>query len=235
MQNCRININLDDYIVGQPTLSVPLDIGLTPFYGTPEEVLLFFAEEGSSDWIEYFERIVNLLFNGSRAFDRLLNYNSITIADPSLRQAMAEKYAMCYATYWAGIKIFQNRLRSVSKSKNLGDFSISYRGDKDETAVNAIIKDAKSCLDEIGVYVSGLADAEIGKASGFRFRQTGAKVSPYSTRRWDYMVPEFGIAYAGNKRVLQDGSTYKTGAYYQYWMIGKLGYENWGYDGYYTW
>lgn len=236
MKNCRVNLKIENIIPGNSeVIELPMDVGLVPFYAAPEDILLFFSDEGSTEWVENFERVVNLVFNGSRSFDRLLAYNSITIGSDMTRMAIAEKYTICYATYWAGIKLFKDRLKSISKTKNLGDFGISYRGDKDNTAVEAIIKDAKKCLDDIGEYISELSAAEIGKAKVFMFRKSGAKVSQYSTRRWDYMTPELGIAYAGNKRVLQDGSSYKTGAFYQYWMIGKLGYDNWGFDGNFTW
>ena len=235
MQNTRLTITLSDYIAGEAPLVIPMDVLITPIYATPEEVLLHFTDEGSSEWVENFERVLNLIFNGSRAFDRLLALNSIEISEVVMRSAAASQYAICYATYWAGIKIFKDKLKSVSKTKNLGDFQVSYRGDQNTLPIDSIIVDAKKCMDDLKKYVEDLASAEIGKAAGFQFRRIGAKVVAGSTRRWDYMVPELGIAYAGNKRILQDGSSYKTGAYYQYWMVGKLGYDNWGYDGYFSW
>jgi hypothetical protein len=235
MRNTRLTITISNYIAGEQPLVIPIDTLLAPIYAGPEEVLISFSEEGTVDWMEHYEKVLNLLFNGSRTFDRLLALNTIEINEPSMRAGMGAQYAICYATYWAGIKIFKTALSSVSKTKNLGDFQVSYRGDSNTLPIDSIIKDAKECMDSMRVYIEELASAEQGKAVNFGFRKIGSKVSAYSTRRWDYMVPEFGISYAGAKRVLQDGSSYKTGAYYQYWMVGKLGYDNWGYDGNYSW
>jgi len=235
MINARLTLTISNYITGEPDLVIPNDIGLTPFYANPEEILLIYSDEGSEDWIKNFEKIVNIVFNGSKDFDRFLRINRFEVSDPSVRAAMAEKYVLCYATYWSGIKIFKDSIKSVSKTKNLGDFQVSYRGDQNTTPVDSIIKDARDCLVDLKAEIKKYISVLYGEAKGFGFRKYKAKVNVASTRRWDYMNPEMGIAFAGNKRILQDGSSYKTGAYYQYWMVGKLGYDNWGYDGNYSW
>lgn len=236
MKNIKLKITLSGLITGAADTIIDTDVLLSPFYANPEDVLSAFFEEGSEEWVNNFEKIINLIFLGSKTFDRIVKSNSIVFPEPStIKTSTAEQYAICYATYWAGIKLFKSNMKSVSKTKNLGDFNISYRGDSNTLPVDSIILDAKSCMDSISRYLDELSGAQQGSPKGFSFRLANAKVNENSTRRWDYMVPEFGISYAGNKRVLQDGKSYKTGAYFQYWMVGKLGYDNWGYDGQFSW
>ena len=235
MKNTRLTIKINNYLPLQPEIVIPVDVMITPIYVDPEEVLLLFSDEGSAEWVENFERILNLIFNGSRSFDRLLSQLRIDFEDTAQRSALAYKYVLCYSTYWAGIKIYKDKLKSVSKTKNLGDFQVSYRGDQNTGPIDSMIKDAKDCLDSLAELLAQYARAENSKAVNFAFRKFDAKVHAGESRRWDYKNPELGISFAGNKRVLGDGSSYKTGAYYQYWMVGKLGYNNWGYDGQYNW
>lgn len=236
MINTRINLQISNFINGVDPLIIPIEVELSPFYSSPEEVLSTLFEEDSDEWVKNFELVVKTIFIGSRIFDRMLLSNSLEFpVDSTTRSSIADLYVFNYAIYWVGISCFKETLKSTSKAKTLGDFNISYKGDINTLAIDSIILDSKKKMKEIEEYIDNISSATQGSPSKFKYRLYGAKTLENQTRRWDYQMPELGISYAGNKRVLQDGKSYKTGAFYQYWMVGKLGYDNWGYDGYYTW
>ena len=235
MKNIKLNINISNFSSTSGEINIPLELNLDPFYCNPEDVLTVLFNEDSDEWASNFELVVRTIFLGSRIFDKMLLSNSLDFpVGSTVFSSTAELYVLNYAIYWVGISCFKDTLKSISKSKDLGDFGISYKGDLNTTGIDSIILDSKKKMSEIESYLDEISSATQGAPAIFKYRLCGAKTLESQTRRWDYQIPEFGISYAGNKRILQDGKSYKTGAFYQYWMVGKIGYDNWGYDGQFT-
>lgn len=120
------------------------DILLTPFYATENDVLLILMEEPT---IAYEHKVRELIFNNSIIIDDKL-LGIIDIPEDQLFR-LKRQYVMCLSIYQFCKIFYQDYMKSVKKTKFLGDVKVSLDVEHDPSFIMQMANDAKECFEEI--------------------------------------------------------------------------------------
>jgi len=149
-QTTSFNDGLQD-ILGNPIQivgTVYYDILLDPFYCTERDILLIVMEEPSDKYIEW---VRELIFNASIRADDVFNTEILKALGltPEQEFRLKRQYVICLASYQFYKDFYKDYMRSIKKSKFLGDVKVSLDVEKDPTFIMQISDDAKECYESI--------------------------------------------------------------------------------------
>jgi hypothetical protein len=152
MTNIRIDIGLTGLL---DTTSNPItvsstgsfDILLSPFYATEQDIIGPYADEVG----EYTTSIRRHIFEASIKVDQILTTQRVQylgLTDQELFM-LKRNYVICWAVYQFGKVFYRDYLKSIKKSKFLGDFKVSLEVEKEPSLIQRIADDAKECYEEL--------------------------------------------------------------------------------------
>jgi hypothetical protein len=149
--NVAISINtgtpmyLDATPVGSDQFNY--NILLKPFYAMESDILTVFMEE----YDKYINTVSKIIFEQSIKIDDKLTQaivGSLGMTPQELFR-LKRQYVICSSVYRFGRVFHKDFITSVSKSKFLADLKVSVEIQKDPRMLEALLQDAKHCMDEI--------------------------------------------------------------------------------------
>jgi len=127
---------------------IKYDILLSPFYCTERDILTIGMEEPSADSIEY---VRELIFNSSIIAND--TFNTVVLGGMGLQKEeefrLKRQYVICLVSYQFYKDFYKDYMRSIKKSKFLGDVKVSLDIERDPTFIMQISNDAKECYESI--------------------------------------------------------------------------------------
>ena len=176
--------------------SASVDMLLNPFYATENDILSIVMDEPSQ---EYSTRIREIIFNSSVMADDKITASMIIESGMTTVQAFRIKrqYVICLSAYEFSKAFYRDYLRSIKKSKFLGDVKVSLDIEKDPSFIMQISADAKECFESIETAMG----VGVGMASFVKGRNNSCGKT--SSREW---YPNIGngsprVPIAANKAV----------------------------------
>ena len=124
--------------------SLSEDILLTPFYATENDILLILMDEPS---VAYHNRARELIFNNSVVVDDKLRLVADIESDRLFR--LKRQYVMCLSIYQFCKIFYKDYMKSIKKSKFLGDVKVTLDVERDPSFIMQMANDAKECYEEI--------------------------------------------------------------------------------------
>lgn len=191
------------------TLTVSSQLLLSPLYALEEDVISPFSniEDSKFPWIR------KLLFNASITVYRLTKFlEKISIISQEDLFLLRRDFVICIVTNEIAKQMNKDFAASSSRSKSLGDFSVSVANKGDNTILLQIIRDSSNCIEEMKHTINGLEQTSVLPKSFIKGRYN-PKTSK-SNRLWWHS--ELGTnlidGYASKKYYLNDKG-YKAGGF----------------------
>ena len=175
--NINFTLSFNDGLIdtsGNPVSlsgSLSEDILLDPFYATENDVLIILMEEPTMAQVH---TVRELIFNNSIVIDDKLR--AATGIDSEQMFRIKRQYVICASTYQFCKVFYKDYMRSVKKSKFLGDVKVSLDIEHDPSFLLQIAADAKECMEEIEM-MSGSSMSSFVKGRGNSCNYT-------SNRQW---------------------------------------------------
>lgn len=141
--NIKIDIKIP-FKNSADALSASADILLSPFYASEKELLGTFLETYNK---AQFESAREIIFYNSITADDMIKDNLKDLSEKELA-LFRRNLVLCLSTIAFGNKFNSDFLKSLSRSKSLGDFSVSTSATNDPQFVVNIISNAKKCVEE---------------------------------------------------------------------------------------
>lgn len=165
---------------GETSQSVLLD----PMYATENDVLAAIMDETSPHYIEMAR---NIIFNASiSARDKLSDKDFLRWEfTPEEVFRIRRQYTICLSIYNFAKRFHRDYAGGISKSKSIGDISVSLDIKADPVFLIAMIKDAKECADKIVEEIaSDGGESGVGMATFVKGRLNIASQIKSSWRLW---------------------------------------------------
>lgn len=193
------------------TITLPINTLLTPMYTTEAELLAMFVDEEEYD--KYYLKAREIAFTSSiRAEDYLKSrLKSGTIPEETL-MLLRRELAQCFGVNALATFFFKGYGESVSRTKTLGEFSVSTTVKNNTYALRDIIDSSKDCLKEAKKSVEEIKHLAASMGASFNKGSCNLK-SKFSYRLWFHNnLPERSTQiYASEKYGHYNGNIYKDG------------------------
>ena len=123
------------------------DIMLKPFYATEDDIISVFMQ----DKVKYWDMTRKIIFNASVKADFFLRNYKFDEARITQQQVFQLKrdYVICSSVYQFAKQFNADFLKSVNKTKMLGDLKVTVGMHKAGNGANIIMQDAQACVDEL--------------------------------------------------------------------------------------
>ncbi|MDB4533396.1 hypothetical protein N9242_00890 [Vicingaceae bacterium] len=120
------------------------DLLLDPFYATERDILSIVMDEPTT---KYIDMVREMIFNSSiMANDKITNTmlaNNNIDAEQGFR--LKRQYVICLTSYDFYKTFYRDYMKSIKKSKFLGDVKVSLDVEKDPSFIVNVFNDAKEC------------------------------------------------------------------------------------------
>lgn len=184
-----------------------------PLFVYPEELALHIDPSNSDILIEgFYDELLKYSYSASKIIMGILDSLMINV-NHEIINALKRMYVICHVKYSFLSKEYAGSMSKVSKSKSLGDFTVSYSATRDSKTVSTSLDDAKRCIDEIMEKLRSISSASDGAASVFLLKEICAKTFFGGSRLWDLYNPVQHTYVAGRKVLQDNGQVYKGGPY----------------------
>lgn len=198
---------------------------LNPIYALEEDVITPFTtlKEDQLPWVR------KLLFDSSITVFRLTKtVEKLNIMSREDLFSLRRDFVICMVTNEMAKQLYKDALSSISRSKSLGDFSVSTATKNDSVAISRIISDSSTCVSDMkslveAMELSGITPSTFTKGSSNPSTRKSARLwwhsdLPYkvtdgyaSNRYWynnnGYKASTFNLdaysKYSGNKDTLE--------------------------------
>ena len=188
-------------------LLISTQLLLSPLYALESDVISPFSglEDSQFPWIR------KLLFNASLTVYRLTKpLESISIISQEDLFMLRRDFVICIVTNEIAKQMNKDLAATLSRSKSLGDFSVSTSTKGDHSVLLQIIKDSNACVEEMKQAISDLEQTSILPTSFVKGRYNPRTVK--SSRLWWHSELPVNVVdgYASKKYVINDRG-YKSG------------------------
>jgi len=190
-------------------LTVSAQLMLKPLYALESDVISPFEDldENSFPWIR------KLLFNASLTVYRLTNFlEGTTIISEQDLFLLRRDFVICIVTNEMSKQLNKDLAASLSRSKTLGDFSVSTSKKGDSSVLLQLIKDSSDCIAEMKQTIEDLQQSSIIPAT-FVKGQYNPKTKLIGRLWWHTELPvdiKDGFA---SKKYHYNGDSYKAGTF----------------------
>lgn len=188
-------------------LLISTQLLLSPLYALESDVISPFSglEDSQFPWIR------KLLFNASLTVYRLTkSLESISIISQEDLFMLRRDFVICIVTNEIAKQMNKDLAATLSRSKSLGDFSVSTSTKGDHSVLLQIIKDSNACVEEMKQAISDLEQTSILPTSFVKGRYNPRTVK--SSRLWWHSELPVNVVdgYASKKYYINDRG-YKSG------------------------
>lgn len=169
--NIKLKISFNDGLLdidGNPITMVGVsdhDLLLEPFYATERDILSIVMDEPTQ---KYIDMVREMIFNSSILADDNLAPESLAKFSLSVEEVfrLKRQYVICLTAYDFYKTFYRDYMKSIKKSKFLGDIRVSLDVEKDPSFIMNVFNDAKECYTSIEVSIGvGLGMAIFVKGS----------------------------------------------------------------------
>lgn len=146
----NINLKLMIPIVNsdgdEKSIKIDSSLFLTPFYAVEEDVVPLFPDFKE----ENLGILRNMLFNASLTVNRLTEkVDTLNLLSKKELFSLRRDYVICMVTNEMAKRLNSDNVKSQSKSKTLGDFTVSVSETSDSTVLSRIFADSRQCIREL--------------------------------------------------------------------------------------
>lgn len=191
------------------TLLVSSHLFLTPFYALESDVITPFSnvEEDHLPWIR------KLIFNSSLTVYRLTkSLEKTSIINSEDLFLLRRDFVICMVTNEMAKQFNKDLAASASRSKSLGDFSVSVSTKGDSSVILQILRDSTSCIAEMKSLIEELTQSLIIPKSFVKGRYN-AKTQISGRLWWHDQLGTSLIDGYGSSKYLYNGEKYKAGSF----------------------
>ena len=121
------------------------NILLDPYYCTEDDIISIFMQDKEKYWL----MTKKIIFDSQVKVDFMFRKATFSKLDEQEIFHLKRDYVICSSTYQFAKQFNSDFLKSVSKTKMLGDLKVSVRMDKAINGANLIMGDAEKCLEEL--------------------------------------------------------------------------------------
>lgn len=180
---------------------------LNPFYALEEDVLNPFTEIEQKDisWVR------KVLFNSSITVYRLTKIlEDLNYLNPEELALLRRDFTICLSVNEVGKQLYKDISAQISRSKTLGDFSVSTTKRNDLGLINKALSDSNNCIEEMKKLIEDIKESNITPSSFVKGKTNERTLS--SDRLWwladldDKVVDGFA-----SRKYLYKGRKYKAG------------------------
>lgn len=191
------------------TLLISTQLLLSPLYALESDVISPFTniEDDQFPWIR------KLLFNSSLTVYRLTkSLENISVISKEDLFLLRRDFVICMVTNDIAKQMNKDLAASISRSKSLGDFSVSVSNKGDNTVLLQIIRDSSACIEEMKQTINDIEQSTILPKSFVKGRYNPR--SSQSNRLWWHTeLPTTLVdGYASKKYFINDRG-YKAGSF----------------------
>lgn len=209
----NINLKLDLPIINdkgeQLDVKVESNLFLTPFYCVEEDIVPFFQDCTEED----LPFIRQAIFQNSLQVDRLVEkVEKLKILEPKQLFSLKRDYVICATNNELAKRLNLSNLKSQSKSKTLGDFSVSVSQTGDNTVLNKIFAESAKCLRDIEALIKQAEEELVVPVDFVKGRYNSSNIQANDRLWW---LKDLGVGsrvidgYASNK-FWYNGNQYKS-------------------------
>lgn len=196
-------------VVKDKVLNLSINTLLTPMYVTEGQLLSMFVEDED----RYYLKAREIAFTSSLRARDYLEYKLQSLNLPEgYTESLVRELAQCFGVNGLATALFKTFGESVSRSKTLGEFSVSTSIKHSTHALRDIMNSSRDCVDEAKKAVDELKHlaASYGRATS---KASCHPSSRFSYRLWFHNnLPERSDQiYASEKYRHYDGNIYKDG------------------------
>lgn len=144
--NLKLSIPIVDDLGVEKNIKIDSSLFLTPFYAVEEDIVPSFPNLDEKD----LPILRKVIFNASLTVNRLTEkVEKLKLLTPKALFALRRDYVICLSTNEIAKRVNADLVKAKSKSKTLGDFTVSTSQTNDTTIVSKIFSDSKQCIYEI--------------------------------------------------------------------------------------
>ena len=146
----NINLKLSLPIINssgeEKNIKIDSSLFLTPFYAVEEDIVPSFPSVDETE----LPVLRKIIFNASLTVNRLTEkVEKLKLLTPKALFALRRDYVICLATNELAKRVNADIVKAQSKSKTLGDFTVSTSQSNDTTVLNKVFNDSKQCVYDI--------------------------------------------------------------------------------------
>lgn len=205
--NLKLKFNITN---GSTTkvVKVTSDLLLNPMYATEEDILTVFGESSKDKGNQARKSIFNAsltVLRLTRKIEKLKILSDIDLFH------FRRDFAICLATNDMA-KILNKELSdSISRSKTLGDFTVSTSHKSDNVVLKNILSDTSNCVLEFKLLIE---DTEMERVLPSTFVKSISNITSRTSDKiwWNSNLPPIRDAFASEKYIY-NGNTYKAGSF----------------------
>lgn len=206
--------------VDKKIILVSAQLLLNPIYALEEDVITPFTtlKEEQLPWVR------KLLFDSSITVYRETKViEKLGLMSKGELFSLRRDYVICMVTNQMAKQLYKDALNTISRSKSLGDFSVSTSTKADSTAISKIISDSNTCIDDMKKLIEDIEASSLLPATFVKGRSNVS--TRKSARLWWHSDLPFDLvdAYA-SKRYWFNGNGYKASTFNmdEYAKYGKF-------------
>ena len=190
-------------------LTISSHLMLNPLYALESDVITPFSNLEDKD----FPWIRKLLFNASLTVYRLTKpLEGLSVISTEDLFLLRRDFVICIVTNEMAKQINKDLASSISRSKSLGDFSVSTSKKGDSAILLQLVRDSSDCISEMKDIIEDLISSSIVPRSFVKGRYNPKTIN--SNRLWWHSeLPEKLVDGYGSKKYYRDGNTYKAGSF----------------------
>lgn len=209
--NLKLSLPLIDSDGNEKNIKIDSDLFLFPFYAVESDITSSFPSVREED-IKFIRQSIH---NASMQVDR----NTSLIEAKQLLStkelfSLKRDYVICLVINETAKRLNSDQVKKVSKSKSLGDFSVSTSSDAgDNLILKKVFEDSNNCIEELNKLISD-AEQDLILPVDFIKGRSNARNFQSSGRLWwlrdDGVIFRVIDGYASTKYWF-NGNRYKTG------------------------
>lgn len=190
-------------------LLVSTHILLNPLYALEEDIITPFTDIEDS-MLPY---IRQALFNASITTFRLTStIDSLQLLSPDELFSLRRDLTICIATNEVAKQLSKDLVASISRSKTLGDFSVSTSKKGDGSIIRQILEDSLNCVAEIKALIESIEQKQI-LPSTFVKGRLNASSRTSSRLWWTSEIPLKIVDGYASKKFYYNGHMYKASTF----------------------
>ena len=188
------------------------DIMLKPFYATEDDIISVFMQDKEKYW----DMTRKIIFNAQVKADFFLrnfafDYSKVTEAQIF---QLKRDYVICNQVYQFAKQFNADFLKSVNKTKLLGDLKVTVAMSRAGNGANIIMQDAQACIDELELSFDVLKTGGGGTFMIKPFNKNGADKGSFSpSRQWWPGEPQEPMVSIATRHYQHLGKFYKIGSF----------------------
>lgn len=130
----------------EKNIKIDSSLFLTPYYAVEEDIVTTFPNFVETD----LPVLRKMLFDASlRVYNYTERIEKLKILTDKMLFAFRRDYVICLVTNEMAKRLNANNVKSQSKSKSLGDFSVATTEVSDTTILSKIFSDSQNCITDI--------------------------------------------------------------------------------------